>query len=156
LFDLSAIGKNRLSNVRGERTMIKEFKEFVAQGSVLDAAVGFVLGLTFKAIVDSVVNGILMPVIGYITAGIDFSSLKIVLRKATDSVEEVAISYGQVIQSLVTFILVAFFLFLVVRVANKARRKKEDEEKVETMPEAEAESEVELLKEIRDLLSKED
>ncbi|HHU97988.1 MAG: large conductance mechanosensitive channel protein MscL [Saccharofermentanales bacterium] len=136
--------------------MIKEFKEFVAQGSVLDAAVGFVLGLTFKAIVDSVVNGILMPVIGYITAGIDFSSLKIVLRKATDSVEEVAISYGQVIQSLVTFILVAFFLFLVVRVANKARRKKEDEEKVETMPEAEAESEVELLKEIRDLLSKED
>jgi large conductance mechanosensitive channel len=136
--------------------MIKEFKEFVAQGSVLDSAVGFVLGLTFKAIVDSVVNGILMPVIGYITAGIDFSSLKIVLRKATDSVEEVAISYGQVIQSLVTFILVAFFLFLVVRVANKARRKKEDEEKVETMPEAEAESEVELLKEIRDLLSKED
>ncbi len=136
--------------------MIKEFKEFVAQGSVLDAAVGFVLGLTFKAIVDSVVNGILMPVIGYITAGIDFSSLKIVLRKATDSVEEVAISYGQVIQSLVTFILVAFFLFLVVRVANKARRKKEDEEKVETMPEAEAESEVVLLKEIRDLLSKED
>jgi large conductance mechanosensitive channel len=136
--------------------MIKEFKEFVAQGSVLEAAVGFVLGLTFKAIVDSVVNGILMPVIGYITAGIDFSSLKIVLRKATDSVEEVAISYGQVIQSLVTFILVAFFLFLVVRVANKARRKKEDEEKVETMPEAEAESEVELLKEIRDLLSKED
>jgi large conductance mechanosensitive channel len=136
--------------------MIKEFKEFVAQGSVLDAAVGFVLGLTFKAIVDSVVNGIPMPVIGYITAGIDFSSLKIVLRKATDSVEEVAISYGQVIQSLVTFILVAFFLFLVVRVANKARRKKEDEEKVETMPEAEAESEVELLKEIRDLLSKED
>jgi large conductance mechanosensitive channel len=136
--------------------MIKEFKEFIAQGSVLDAAVGFVLGLTFKAIVDSVVNGILMPVIGYITAGIDFSSLKIVLRKATDSVEEVAISYGQVIQSLVTFILVAFFLFLVVRVANKARRKKEDEEKVETMPEAEAESEVVLLKEIRDLLSKED
>jgi large conductance mechanosensitive channel len=136
--------------------MIKEFKEFIAQGSVLDAAVGFVLGLTFKAIVDSVVNGILMPVIGYITAGIDFSSLKIVLRKATDSVEEVAISYGQVIQSLVTFILVAFFLFLIVRVANKARRKKEDEEKTETMPEAEAESEVELLKEIRDLLSKED
>lgn len=136
--------------------MIKEFKEFIAQGSVLDAAVGFVLGLTFKAIVDSVVNGILMPVIGYITAGIDFSSLKIVLRKATDSVEEVAISYGQVIQSLVTFILVAFFLFLVVRVANKARRKKEDEEKTETMPEGEAESEVELLKEIRDLLSKED
>jgi large conductance mechanosensitive channel len=154
LFDLSAIGKNRLSNVRGERTMIKEFKEFIAQGSVLDAAVGFVIGLTFKAIVDSVVNGILMPVIGYVTAGIDFLSLKIVLRKATDTVEEVAISYGQVIQALVTFILVAFFLFLVVRVVNKARRKKETEEAVEEATESEVESEVVLLKEIRDILSK--
>ncbi|HHX19474.1 MAG TPA: large conductance mechanosensitive channel protein MscL [Clostridiaceae bacterium] len=132
--------------------MIKEFKEFIAQGSVLDAAIGFVLGLTFKAIVDSVVNGILMPFIGFITAGIDFASLKIVLRQATDGVEEVAISYGQVIQALVTFILVAFFLFLVVRVANKARRKKEAEETVEEV----GESEIELLKDIRDLLSKED
>lgn len=137
--------------------MIKEFKEFIAQGSVLDAAVGFVLGLAFKAIVDSVVNGILMPLIGYITAGIDFVSLKIVLRQATDEVEEVAISYGQVIQALLTFILVAFFLFLVVRVANKARRKKQAEEKVEEIAEPEAESEeVIILKEIRDLLSKED
>ncbi|HHW93282.1 MAG TPA: large-conductance mechanosensitive channel protein MscL [Clostridiaceae bacterium] len=132
--------------------MIKEFKEFIAQGNVLDAAVGFVLGLAFKAIVDSVVNGILMPIIGYVTAGIDFSSLKIVLRKAKDGVEEVAITYGQVIQSLVTFILVAFFLFLVVRVANKARRKRDAEVVVEEA----TESEVELLKEIRDLLSKED
>lgn len=132
--------------------MIKEFKEFIAQGSVLDAAVGFVLGLAFKAIVDSVVNGILMPVIGYVTAGIDFSSLKIVLRQAADGVEEVAITYGQVIQALLTFILVAFFLFLVVRVANKARRKKEADEIVEEADE----SEIELLKDIRDLLSKED
>ncbi len=132
--------------------MIKEFKEFIAQGSVLDAAIGFVLGLAFKAIVDSVVNGILMPVIGFITAGIDFSSLKIILRQAADGVEEVAITYGQVIQALLTFILVAFFLFLVVRVANKARRKKEAEEVVEEV----GETEIELLKDIRDLLSKED
>ncbi len=132
--------------------MIKEFKEFIAQGSVLDAAIGFVLGLAFKAIVDSVVNGILMPVIGFITAGIDFSSLKIILRQAADGVEEVAITYGQVIQALLTFILVAFFLFLVVRVANKARRKKEAEEVVEEA----VETEIELLKDIRDLLSKED
>ncbi len=132
--------------------MIKEFKEFIAQGSVLDAAVGFVLGLAFKAIVDSVVNGILMPVIGYLTAGIDFSSLKIVLRKAAEGVEEVAITYGQVIQALLTFLLVAFFLFLVVRAVNKARRKKEAEAPVEE----ETVSEVELLTEIRDLLSKED
>lgn len=135
--------------------MIKEFKEFIAQGSVLDAAVGFVLGLAFKAIVDSVVNSILMPIIGYVTAGIDFSSLKIVLRQAGDGVEEVAIGYGQVIQSLVTFILVAFFLFLIVRVANKARRKREADEAASEVSEPETESEVALLKEIRDLLSKE-
>ncbi len=138
-----------------ELGMIKEFKEFIAQGSVLDAAVGFVLGLAFKAIVDSVVNSILMPIIGYVTAGIDFSSLKIVLRQAGDGVEEVAIGYGQVIQSLVTFILVAFFLFLIVRVANKARRKREADEAASEVSEPETESEVALLKEIRDLLSKE-
>ncbi len=130
--------------------MIKEFKEFVSQGSVLDAAVGFVLGLAFKGVVDSVVNGVLMPVIGYLTAGVDFSALKIVLRQATETTEEVAITYGAVIQALITFLLVAFFLFLVVRAVNKARRKKQEEAAAEEP----AESELDLLKNIRDLLSK--
>jgi len=92
--------------------------------------VGFVLGLTFKAIVDSVVNGILMPVIGYITAGIRlFIAQNRSGVKRQTGVEEVAISYGQVIQSLRDFHSRRLLPFLVVRVANKARRKKKMEEK---------------------------
>ncbi|MGI6158131.1 MAG: large conductance mechanosensitive channel protein MscL [Saccharofermentanales bacterium] len=140
--------------------MWKEFKEFISQGNVLDAAVGFVLGLSFKAIVDSVVNDILMPIIGYLTAGIDFVNLKVVLKEAAGDAEEVAITYGQLIQTIITFLLVAFFLFLVVRAANRARRKREarlqakaPEEPVEA--EEPEETEIEVLKEIRALLDKE-
>lgn len=132
--------------------MMKEFKEFIAQGSVMDAAIGFVLGLAFKAIVDSVVNDILMPIVGYLTAGIDFVQLKIVLKQAVPDVsEEVAITYGQLIQSIITFLIVAFFLFLVVRTLNKLRRKKEEEAK--EVVEEPTESELDLLKDIRELLS---
>lgn len=133
---------------------MKEFKEFIAQGNVMDAAIGFVLGLAFKAIVDSVVNDILMPVVGYLTAGIDFANLKIVLKEAAQGAEEVAITYGQLIQSIITFLIVAFFLFLVVKGVNKMRRnEKAEEEAVETPDE---ETEIGLLKDIRQLLSKED
>ena len=132
--------------------MMKEFKEFIAQGNVMDAAIGFVLGLAFKAIVDSVVNDILMPIVGYLTAGIDFAHLKIVLKQAVPDVsEEVAITYGQLIQSIITFLIVAFFLFLVVRTLNKLRRKKEEEAK--EVVEEPTESELDLLKDIRELLS---
>lgn len=132
--------------------MMKEFKEFIAQGNVMDAAIGFVLGLAFKAIVDSVVNDILMPIVGYLTAGIDFVHLKIVLKQAVPDVsEEVAITYGQLIQSIITFLIVALFLFLVVRTLNKLRRKKEEE--AEEVVEEPTESELDLLKDIRELLS---
>lgn len=132
--------------------MMKEFKEFIAQGSVMDAAIGFVLGLAFKAIVDSVVNDILMPIVGYLTAGIDFAHLKIVLKQAVPDVsEEVAITYGQLIQSIITFLIVTLFLFLVVRTLNKLRRKKEEEAK--EVVEEPTESELDLLKDIRELLS---
>lgn len=135
--------------------MLKEFKEFIANGSVMDAAIGFVLGLAFKAIVDSVVNDILMPVVGFITAGIDFTNLKIVLKQAVEGVsEEVAITYGQLIQAVISFLIIAFFLFLVMKGLNKMRRKKEEqEEAVEEVPE---ETEIGLLKDIRQLLSDRD
>ena len=134
--------------------MLKEFKEFIAKGSVMDAAIGFVLGLSFKAIVDSAVNDILMPIVGYLTAGIDFSNLKIVLKEASEAAEEVAITYGQLIQSIISFLIVAFFLFLVVKGVNKMRRKKEAEEAEEEAPAEE--SEIDLLKDIRRLLDQED
>ncbi len=134
--------------------MLKEFKEFIAKGSVMDAAIGFVLGLSFKAIVDSAVNDILMPIVGYLTAGIDFTNLKIVLKEASEAAEEVAITYGQLIQSIISFLIVAFFLFLVVKGVNKMRRKKEAEEAEEEAPAEE--SEIDLLKDIRRLLDQED
>lgn len=133
--------------------MIKEFKEFIANGSVMDAAIGFVLGLTFKAVVDSVVNDILMPLVGYLTAGIDFTNLKIVLKQASDGAEEVALTYGQLIQSIITFLIVAFFLFIVMKAVNKLRRQKADEAEAE---EAEPqETDTDILKDIRRLLDKE-
>lgn len=133
--------------------MLKEFKEFIAHGSVMDAAIGFVVGLSFKAIVDSMVNDILMPVIGFITAGIDFTNLKIVLKQAVEGVsEEVAITYGQLIQTILTFLIVAFFLFLVMKAVNQMRRKKLEEEPEDGEAEP-VETELELLKDIRQLLS---
>lgn len=133
--------------------MIKEFKEFIANGSVMDAAIGFVLGLAFKAIVDSVVNDILMPLVGYLTAGIDFTNLKIVLKQASDGAEEVALTYGQLIQSIITFLIVAFFLFIVMKAVNKLRRQKAEEaEAKEVEPQ---ETDTDILKDIRRLLDKE-
>ena len=138
--------------------MWKEFKEFIAQGSVMDAAIGFVLGLAFKAIIDSIVNGLLMPIVGYLTAGNDFSSLKIVLKEATDVAEEVAITYGQIIEAVISFVLIAFFLFLVVKGLNNMRKKREAKMAAEAESEEaeeEAQTELELLQEIRDLMKAE-
>ncbi len=138
--------------------MWKEFKEFIAQGSVMDAAIGFVLGLAFKAIIDSIVNGLLMPIVGYLTAGIDFSSLKIVLKEATDVAEEVAITYGQIIEAVISFVLIAFFLFLVVKGLNNMRKKREAMMAAEAESEEaeeEVQTELELLQEIRDLMKAE-
>ncbi|MDD2427027.1 MAG: large conductance mechanosensitive channel protein MscL [Eubacteriales bacterium] len=137
--------------------MWKEFKEFIAQGSVMDAAIGFVLGLAFKAIIDSVVNGLLLPVIGYLTAGVDFANLKVVLKAATDTTEEIAITYGQVIQAVISFLLIAFFLFLIVKGLNNMRKKREARMLAEagTVEEEAAETELALLQEIRDLMKAE-
>jgi large conductance mechanosensitive channel len=133
--------------------MFKEFKEFITHGNVMDAAIGFVIGLAFKAIVDSVVNDILMPIVGFLTAGIDFTNLKIVLKEAVAGVsEEVAITYGQLIQSILSFLIIAFFLFLVMKGLNKMRRKKTEEEAA-TEEETAEETEIGLPKDIRQLLS---
>ena len=136
--------------------MVKEFKELVANGSVMDAAIGFVIGLAFKSVVDSVVNDILMPIVGFLTAGIDFTNLKIVLKQAVEGVsEEVAITYGQLIQAVISFLIISLFLFFVMKAVNKLRRKKAEEEaQVEEV--APEETELELLKDIRQLLSDKD
>ena len=132
--------------------MIKEFKEFAMRGSVIDLAVGVVIGGAFGKIVTSLVDNIIMPPIGFITGGIDFSEMKIVLTDANEAagVAEVAINYGSFINVLIQFIIIAFCIFMVVKGINKLKREKPVEEVAETP--AEATKEEKLLEEIRDIL----
>lgn len=124
--------------------MFHEFKTFALKGNVLDLAVGVVIGTAFSAIVASLVGDVIMPIVGVITGGIDFSGLHYTVGGAT-------INYGKFIQALFIFLVVAFTLFVVVKVLNKLR-KKEEKEHLAASPEPAPD--VLLLTEIRDLLKK--
>ncbi len=124
--------------------MLKEFKEFALKGNVMDMAVGVVIGGAFGKIVASLVDDIIMPLVGALTGGADFTSLSIALS------DDVAIMYGNFIQTAVDFIIIAFAIFLAIKAINKMRREEEPEEVVEEEPETPAD--IELLTEIRDLL----
>ena len=130
---------------------LKEFKEFISRGNVIDLAVGVIIGGSFTTIVNSLVNDIVMPTIGILFGKIDFTGLKYVIAKANGDIPESAIYYGNFIQNVVNFILVAFVIFVVIKAINSLHRKKEEpkEEVVETVSE-----EVTLLREIRDSLKK--
>ena len=136
--------------------MLKEFKEFALKGNVLDMAVAFVIGVAFKDVVNSVVNDIIMPVVGIFTGGINFADKKVVLSQAvTDAAGEVvkpenAITYGVLIQTIISFVIVAFVLFLIVKAFMKFQKKKEEEPAPPPAPTAEET----LLTEIRDLLQR--
>ncbi|MBR0416532.1 MAG: large-conductance mechanosensitive channel protein MscL [Firmicutes bacterium] len=139
--------------------MFKEFKEFISKGNVMDMAVGLVTGSAFTAIVTSLVNDVIMPCVGVLVGGVDFTDLKIVLKAASGEAEAVTLNYGNFIQAVVNFLIVAFVIFLVVKAMNKMRAaaeklaKKEEEEKAEAP--AEPPADIALLTEIRDLLKKE-
>ncbi len=122
--------------------MIKEFKEFIARGSVIDMAVGVIIGGAFGKIVTSIVNDVLMPLIGVVSGGIDFTGLKF-------KIGEAEILYGNFLQNVIDFLIIAFCIFILVKIVNKVTRKKE--EPVEEAPAPKAEDVV-LLEEIRDLL----
>ena len=142
-----------------------EFKTFIARGNVMDMAVGVVIGGAFKAIVDSAVGDILNPVIGKLFGGVDLAEAKVVLTEAVKEGEEivkpeVAIRYGALIQTIINFLLVAIFIFMVIRSFNKLKDKmKKEEEEAAEEPAAEEppepSEEVLLLREIRDSLKKE-
>ena len=140
--------------------MFKEFKEFISKGNVMDMAVGLVTGSAFTAIVTSLVNDVIMPLIGLLVGGLNFSDLKVVLKAATEEAEAVTLNYGAFIQAVVNFLIVAFVIFLVVKAMNKMRaaaeslKKKEEEAEEEEAP-AEPSEDIKLLTEIRDLLKKE-
>jgi len=129
---------------------MKEFKEFAMRGSVVDLAVGVVIGGAFGKIVTSLVNDVIMPPIGYLTGGIDFAELKYVIEPADEAneVAEVAIMYGNFINVIIEFLIIAFCIFLVIKGLNSLKRK---EEEAPAAPPEPSKEEV-LLTEIRDLL----
>ena len=131
-------------------SLMKEFREFAMRGNVIDLAVGVVIGGAFGKIIDSFVNQIIMPVVGMVTGGIDFSAQKIVLKAAEGDVAEVAIGYGAFISTIITFLIVAFAVFMMVKAINRMRRPAPAPE-----PAAPAgPTDIDLLTEIRDLLKK--
>lgn len=123
--------------------MIKEFKEFISRGNVIDLAVGVIIGGAFGKIVSSLVDDIIMPIIGIIIGGLDFSQLSV-------SVGEATIAYGAFIQSIVDFFIIALCIFLIIKLINRFRKKKEAP--IEEPKEPEPSREELLLAEIRDLL----
>ncbi len=137
---------------------LKEFKKFISRGNVMEMAVGLIMAVYFGAIIKSLVDHILMPPIGMLLGNVDFSNLKIVLKGATMNgdfvVPEVAIGYGMFLNTIITFIIVAFAIFMVVKGYNrmKANMEKKEEEAPAAVP-APSKEEV-LLTEIRDLLKK--
>lgn len=132
--------------------MLKEFKEFAVKGNVVDLAVGVIIGASFGKIVTSLVEQVIMPPIGLMLGGVDFSNLKWVLtpeNPATEAIEEVAIQYGAFINTLIQFVIVAFVVFLVIKGINSLRREQAAEP--EAAPAAPTATES-LLVEIRDAL----
>jgi len=135
--------------------LIKEFKEFAMRGNVLDMAVGIVIGGAFGKIVSSFVEDILMPPIGVLMGGVNFSDLKVVFKQAVMDGEnvvtpEVALRYGNFIQVIIDFLIIAFAIFMLLKAVNKFNKKKEEAPAAPEAPPAD----VQLLTEIRDLLQK--
>jgi large conductance mechanosensitive channel len=136
---------------------LKEFKEFAMRGNVVDMAVGVIIGAAFGKIVSSLVNDVIMPPIGYVLGGSKFTDLAITLKSAVmdgATVKEpaVMINYGNFIQVVVDFMIIAFIIFLMIKLMNTVMKKKEDNSEPEVAPEPN--EEVKLLSEIRDLLKK--
>ena len=130
--------------------IIKEFKEFISKGNVVDLAVGVIIGAAFGKIITSLVDDILMPPLGFIMGGVDFSSKKLVLISADAifKVEEVAIRYGNFINAVIQFLIVSFCNFAVIKTMNALKRKEEETPVAQLAPSPEEA----LLMEIRDLL----
>lgn len=126
-------------------SMLKEFRDFAMRGNVVDLAVGVIIGTAFGKIVSSLVADIIMPPLGVLIGGIDFKQFSLTLREASGDVPAVVMNYGSFIQSIFDFVIVAFAIFMAIKVINKLYKKRE------TPPTGPSKEEV-LLGEIRDLL----
>jgi large conductance mechanosensitive channel len=128
--------------------MLKEFKTFAMRGNVVDMAVGIIIGAAFGKIVSSLVADLIMPPIGVLLGGVDFSNLAITIKAAADGAAAVTLNYGKFIQTVVDFVIIAFSIFMIIKAMN-AFKKKEIEAPAEPPPPPREEV---LLTEIRDLL----
>ncbi len=131
-------------------TIIQEFKAFALRGNIIDMAVGIIIGAGFGKIVDSAVKDILMPPLGYIVGGIDFSNLEIVLRSAGLTTPAVTIKYGLFLNAMISFTIVAFAVFMLIRGISALQKK---ETAAPSVPPQPSNQEI-LLAEIRDLLKR--
>jgi large conductance mechanosensitive channel len=131
-------------------SIISEFREFALKGNVVDLAVGVIIGAAFNGIVQSLVNDVVMPPIGWLTGGLDFSDLVLTLPRsplAPPDADLVTINYGKFITTLISFVIVAWVIFLLVRTINRLKRKQEAAPAPADVP-----AEIKLLTEIRDAL----
>lgn len=130
--------------------MLQEFKSFAIKGNMIDMAVGIIIGAAFGKIVSSLVKDVIMPAVGVLVGGVDFSDLAITLQEAKEGVAAVTIKYGAFIQTIIDFMIVAMAIFVAVKVINSMKKK---EEEAPSEPPKPSNEEV-LLGEIRDLLKK--
>jgi len=129
-------------------SVIKEFKEFTIRGNVVDMAVGIIIGVAFGKIVSSLVNDVIMPPIGMLLGGVDFSELMITMKEAAGETPAVVLKYGVFINTIIDFVIVAFIIFLLVKGMNKLKKKEE----AAPAPPPQPSREEQLLTEIRDVL----
>ena len=133
-------------------SLVQEFKDFASKGNFIDLAVGVIIGGAFGKIVTAMVDKILMPPIGLLIGGVDFSQLRFILQAAgADGKGEVAIGYGELIQNLVNFLIIAWCLFIVIKGMNSLKRR---EQAAQVIAPSAPSDDVVLLREIRDLLKK--
>lgn len=125
--------------------MFKEFKEFAVKGDVVDMAVGIIIGAAFGKIISSLVADIIMPPIGVLLGGIDFSNFAITLKKATETTQAITLNYGLFINAIVDFLIIGFVIFIVIKQINKLKKKEEAKS-------SKISEEILLLREIRDQL----
>lgn len=130
--------------------LLKEFKEFSVKGNLVDMAVGIIIGSAFGKVVASVVNDIIMPPIGALIGGINFSDIKIVLKESVAGAPPATLNIGSFVQTAFDFTIIALSVFIIIKAVNASKRKKEEEPGAVSAPSEEAT----LLAEIRDLLKK--
>lgn len=129
-------------------SLMKEFREFAVKGNMVDMAVGIIIGAAFGRIISSLVNDVIMPPLGLLIGGVDFSELAVVLQQAEGESEAVLLRYGLFINNMIDFLIIAFTIFMAIKVMNRLKRKEEEKPAEPAKP---PRQEV-LLEEIRDLL----